>query len=280
MICDNKRRLTRIVRISDLFDFINYSADKLIILLLVMVRASGLFVLAPVLGDKAVPKLIKVGMVVLFGLILSATIPNPQNFQTIKSNWQLVSLIFNEILIGVIIGLMFRLIFYGVLTAGSIVGYQIGFMFAQEFDPSNSTQVSIIGRFWYLLAILLFVSINGHHLVIKGLADSFTVIPPGNFNAYGSAGEMIIKYSAYIFIIAFKIASPIIITLYLTDVALGTIAKTIPTMNVFFVGFPIKIFAGLTVMAMSLPLFMYVLEKSLSYFNTELSNLLFAIGKA
>ena len=245
-----------------------------------MIRTSGLFILAPVFGDKGIPKLIKLGMIVLFGLILSSTIPNPEIFKTVESNWHLAGLIFNEILIGFIIGLIFRLMFYGVLTGGAMIGYQIGFMFAQVFDQNNSSQISIIGRFWYLLALLLFISINGHHLIINALAESFLVIPPGNFNAYGSAGEMIIKYSAYIFIIAFKIASPIIITLYLTDVALGTIAKTIPTMNVFFVGFPIKIAAGLTVMAMSLPLFTYVLEKSLGYFDTELRTLLIAIGKA
>ena len=263
-----------------MFDFINYSANQSIVFLLVMIRTSGLFILAPILGDQGIPKLIKVGLVVLFGLILSAALPTPQVNLEIQSTWELAGLVFNEILIGVIIGLLFRLIFYGVLTAGSIVGYQIGFMFAQVFDQNNATQVSIIGRFWEVCAILFFVSINGHHLLINGLAESFQVIPVGSVNAFGSAGEMIIKYSAYIFVIAFKIASPVIITLYLTDIALGTIAKTMPTMNVFFVGFPIKIFSGLAVMAMSLPLFMFVIEKSMVYFDAELSKLLLAIGRA
>ena len=70
------------------------------------------------------------------------------------------------------------------------------------------------------------------------------------------------------------------ITLFLTDIALGTIAKTMPTMNVFFVGMPIKIAAGLAVMALAMPLFVFVLEKTLNYFNSELSNLLLAVGKA
>lgn len=245
-----------------------------------MIRTSGLFIIAPILGDKGIPNLIKVGLVILFGLILTSVVPNPELFTEITSNWQLAGLVFNEILIGFIIGLIFRLIFYGVITGGAIIGYQIGFMFAQVFDQNNQSQVSIIGKFWEVVAILFFVSINGHHLVINALAESFTFIPPGNFMINGSVGEMLIKYSAYIFIIAFKIASPIIITLFLTDVALGTIAKTMPTMNVFFVGFPIKIAAGLAVMAISLPLFVFVIEKSLNYFDTELRTLLFAIGKA
>jgi len=263
-----------------LFDFINYSSDKIIILLLLIIRTSGLFITAPVIGDRSIPTLIKIGLVLLFSLILMPNIPNLNEFPQVNSLWQLAGLAMNEMLIGFIIGLFYKFIFIGVLTGGSIIGYQIGFMFAQTFDANLSNQVSIIGRFWYVLAILFFLSINGHHLIINALAESYTVIPLGNATVGGSAGEMIIKYSAYIFVIALKVASPVIITLFLVDVALGTIAKTMPTMNVFFVGFPIKIGVGLVVMAMSLPLFTYVLEKALGYMDSELRVLLYAMGKA
>ena len=279
MICNTYSRITRILRNFDLFEFINYSSDKIIILLLVIIRTSGLFIMAPVLSDKGIPKLIKIGLIVMFGLLITSIIPNPEIFDEIKSNWQLASLVFNEILIGFIIGLIFRLIFYGVLFAGSIIGYQIGFMFAQVFDQTNQTQISIIGRFWYILALLFFLTINGHHLVINGLVESFTVIPPGNFQMTGAVGEMMMKYSAYIFVIAFKLAAPVIITLYLTDIALGTIAKTMPTMNVFFVGMPMKIIVGLIVMGISLPMFTYVIEQSLHYFDDGMRTLLYSIGK-
>ena len=263
-----------------MFEFINFSSDKIIIFLLIVIRTSGLFIMAPVLSDKGIPKLIKIGLIIMFGLLITSTIPNPEIFSDIKSTWQLAGLVFNEILIGFILGLLFRMIFYGVLIAGTIVGYQIGFMFAQVFDPTNQTQVSIIGRFWYVLALLFFISINGHHLIINGLVESFTVIPPGNFHITGEVGEMMIKYSAYIFVIAFKIAAPVVITLYLTDIALGSISKTMPTMNVFFVGMPIKIAVGLVVMGLSLPMFTYVIKQSMHYFDTGMRTLLYSIGKA
>ncbi len=263
-----------------MFDFINYGADKLIILLLVILRTSGLLIMAPVIGDRGIPTLIKVGLVILLALILIPVIPGLDTFPQVTSLWQLAGLAFNELLIGFIIGLFFRLIFIGVLTAGTMIGYQIGFMFATMFDTSISNQISIIGRFWYVVAILIFLSISGHHLVITSFVDSYQVIPAGGVAAYGSAGELIIKYTAYIFVIALKVASPVMITLFLTDVALGTIAKTMPTMNVFFVGFPVKIAVGLVVMAMSLPLFAYVVERALGYFDNELRVLLFSLGKA
>ncbi len=261
-----------------MFEFINYSSDKIIIFFLIVIRTSGLFIMAPVFSDKSLPKMIKVGLVVMFGLIITSTVPNPESYLAIQSNFDLVVLVFNEILIGFIIGLLFRMLFYGVLIAGAIIGYQMGFMFAQVFDQSNQTQISIIGRFWYIIALLFFISINGHHLVINALVESFAVIPPGNFQMSGEIGEMMIKYSAYIFVIAFKIAAPVVITLYLTDIALGTISKTMPTMNVFFVGMPIKIAVGLVVMGLSLPMFTYVIQQSLQYFDTGTKTLLYSIG--
>ncbi|UCD62814.1 MAG: flagellar biosynthetic protein FliR [Candidatus Zixiibacteriota bacterium] len=263
-----------------MFDFINYGADKLILLLLVIIRTSGLFIMAPVIGDRGIPTLIKVGLVMLLALVLIPTMPGTESFAQVTSVWQLAGLAFNELLVGFIIGLCFRLIFIGVLTAGSVIGYQIGFMFATMFDTNLSNQVSIIGRFWYVLAILFFLAINGHHLIINAFAESYQVIPAGGAAAYDSAGELVIKYTAYIFVIALKVASPIMISLFLTDVSLGVIAKTMPTMNVFFVGFPVKIGVGLVVMALSLPLFTYVVERAMGYFDTGLREILLTIAKA
>ncbi|MEA3296230.1 MAG: flagellar biosynthetic protein FliR, partial [candidate division Zixibacteria bacterium] len=125
----------------------------------------------------------------------------------------------------------------------------------------------------------IFLSINGHHLVISAFADSYTVIPPGGMNTDAAIGEMIIRYTAFVFVIALKMAAPIMISLFLTDVALGTIAKMVPTMNVFFIGFPIKVSVGFIVMAMSLPIFAYIIDKTSNYLDQELRFLLQAMGK-
>lgn len=198
----------------------------------------------------------------------------------IESFWHLAALGAKEILLGAIIGLLFRLIFMGVKTAGSIIGYQIGFALVSMPDVEQGGQVSIMGQLWFLVATLIFLSINGHHLVISAFAESYEVIPPGMVGLASSVGELMIKYTAYVFVIALKIASPVMIALFLTDVALGTIAKTMPTMNVFFVGFPIKIGVGLMVIAMSLPIFAYVLEKATMYLDHELRLVFAAMGRA
>ncbi|MDF1544999.1 MAG: flagellar biosynthetic protein FliR [bacterium] len=262
-----------------MFDFINFTAERAQVFLLVITRSSSIFMFAPVLGHRSIPKLVKVSLMILLAGLIVSTMPNIE-MEPINSIWPLLGLMFREFLIGAVITVVFLLTFYGVQTAGSIIGYQMGLAMATEFDPSTSAQVSVIGRFWYMLALLIFLVIDGHHLLIQAFADSFHLIPPAGVTMNGEAGEMILRVSAYVFIIALKIAAPVLITLFLTDVALGTIAKTMPTMNVFFVGIPVKIAMGLLVMAISLPAFAYVLEQTMNYLNGELREIYLAMGQA
>ena len=261
-----------------MFDFLTYSIDKIQIFFLVLIRASGLFIIAPVFSNRAVTTKVKVSIVLVLTVVLMSALNNV-TLTPVSSMIELAGLAFRELLVGAIIGLVFMLLFMGVQGAGSIVGYQMGMYIASALDPMTQGQTSLVGTFWTLLATLVFLTINGHHLVITALVDSYRVMPPGQVLMNGSVGELIIKYTAYVFVIALKIASPIIVTLFLVDVSMGTVAKMMPTMNVFFVGFPVKIFAGLLVMALSMPIFKYVLEKVTGYLNEELGVLLLTMGK-
>ncbi len=260
-----------------MFDFVSYSAETIQVFLLVLMRGSGLFLIAPVFSNSSIPSPVRVGFLILLsGIIVSAIGQAP--LPEIVSVWQLAGFAAKEILVGFVIGLMFRLLFMGVKTGGTILGYQLGFAMFTAPDLETSEQVSIISRFWYLLATLIFLAINGHHLVLTALADSYRAIPPGTASMSAPIGEMLIKYTGYIFVVAIKLGVPVIVTLFLTDIALGTIAKMMPTMNVFFVGFPIKIGVGLLVLAMSLPVFSYVLRQALEVFNKELQTVYAAWG--
>ena len=262
-----------------MFDFIHFGPDRIQTFLLIILRASGMFMMAPVFSDRTLPLLIKVGLIVALSIVLVPVVGGPLPFE-INSFWQLVALGAKEIFLGLLIGLLFRLILHGAKTAGSIIGYQIGFAIVNTPDVEEGGQVSIMGRFWSLAATVIFLSINGHHLMISAFAESYEVIPPGLVAVAAPVGVLMIKYTAYVFVIALKIAAPVMITLFLTDVALGTIAKTMPTMNVFFVGFPIKIGLGLTVIGISLPAFAYVLQKATYYLDQELRLVFAAMGRA
>jgi len=148
------------------------------------------------------------------------------------------------------------------------------------FDRNLSGQVSVLGRIWFIMATLTFLVLNGHHLVIAAFAESYELIPPGLVVTNAGLVNMLIKYTAYVFVIALKIAAPLMVALFLSDVALGTIAKTMPTMNVFFVGIPIKLGVGLSVMAIALPVCNYVLEQALQFVDTQVRVIFLAFGEA
>jgi flagellar biosynthetic protein FliR len=233
--------------------------------------------IAPVLGYRTLPVAIKIAFALLMSLLLSTTLTDSA-LPVIESEWHLLGLAMREIIIGLLIGFFFQLIFIAIHAAGALVSYQIGFAMVALFDPNSSQRVSIIGQFWFLFATLIFLALDGHHIMISAFVDSYTILPIGHVAFNMSVATAVVKASAYIFVLALKIAAPVLMTLFLTDVALGTVAKMMPTMNVFFVGFPIKIAAGILVIAMSLPIAAYVLEKGMHFFNRELQQMYFTVG--
>ena len=261
-----------------MFDFITYGPAKLQLFFLVLVRASGLFFAAPILGHRSIAAQMKVGLMILFAIVVVPVLHHA-TMPPVSSLVELAAMVLGELMVGILIGFFFALLFKGAEMAGAITGFQIGLIIAQAFDPNAGGQVPIIGRLWLLLASLIFMAINGHHLVIHAFNDSYHVIPPGQVLINGGTPELMMKYTAYTFVMAVKIAAPVLVTLVLADVALGTVAKMMPTMNIFIVGFPLKVGLGLLVVAMSLPVFSYVLEKSTSYLNRAMGELLASMGR-
>ena len=256
-----------------MFDLINYGSEKIQLFILLTMRTGGILMTAPIFSHKSIPRRIAVGMtlgltVVLMPLMADTVLPQSE---TIIG---LIILCLKEVLVGIIIGLVFTIIFLGIRLAGSIVGYQIGFAMVNVVDPSSPEPVSIIGEFWYLLATLIFLIINGHHIIIGSLVDSFRLIPLASAAPTGAVGEWFIKYSAFVFVLAIKFAAPVIITVFLTEAAMGILARTMPQMNIFIVGFPLKIFVGLFMVAASLPAFSYVLTKVCNNLDRELAYLM------
>jgi len=238
----------------------NYTAQQIETFLLVLLRVSGILIVAPIFGHQAVPQQIKIGFALCLSLILVPLVSTvPVSFP--QAIIPLGLFLAKELVAGLFIGFTFLLIFYGVEMGGSIVGMQIGFGLVNVIDPQSGQEVSVIGTLQFLLAMLFFLAINGHHIIISSILDSFKIIPPGGVQFSSPVGEKIIRMVAACFVIAIKIAAPLMVTLFLTDVALAMIARTIPQMNVFIVGFPLKIGVGFLMLIFTLPLFSLILER-------------------
>lgn len=192
------------------------------------------------------------GLTALIALILTpitAYVPMPETITAMALS------LGGEALIGVSIGLCMRFVFTGIEYAGQVASFQMGIGMASAYDPLNSAQVTVLAKLMSIFTLLLFLSVNGHLMVLMALKKSFDIIPPYGFHFSGALMENIIVFSKEIFILAVKFSAPVIAILIFINVALGIMARTVPQLNMFVVGFAITIFAGFVMIALSMPVF-------------------------
>ncbi|MFC1538597.1 flagellar biosynthetic protein FliR [Candidatus Latescibacterota bacterium] len=226
--------------------------------LLLMFRIGALFMTVPVFGHTSIPRVLRVWIIMLFAImIFPATVVS--EIQPPATTFGLAMVILGELAIGFAMGFAVIIIFSAVQFAGHAIGLQMGLAVASIIDPMGSGQISIIGEFYYLLSLLIFLMIDGHHQVIMALVRSFEMIPLGGGVFDSNVGEFIISLTGSLFILAVKLAAPVIITLFIVNVVMGIVARTVPQMNVFIVGFPLSIGVGLIMIRVSFPLVKVVL---------------------
>ena len=229
--------------------------------ILVFIRIISIVVMIPVFGDKVVPSTVKWGLSLFMALLLfplvRAGITPPGDSQIIP----LLLRIAGEILIGVSIGFAARLIFAGVQLAGEMLGIQIGFSIANVLDPSSNIEISLLAEFQYMLSLLLFMSVDAHHIFIKAIAESYQIIHPLNVHFSGELLQVIVRLSRDLFVIAVKISAPVMAVLLFTNVALGVVARTVPQMNIFVVSFPLQISVGFLFIGLTAPIFAQLLQR-------------------
>jgi len=154
----------------------------------------------------------------------------------------------------------------------------MGLNMSQVFNPVDESETNILGEIIYLAAVLIFFLINGHHYLIRALEYSFSVVPIGKFSVTQSVFDLLVKYAANVFVIAVKVAAPILISFFLVHIAEGIISRVIPQMQIFFVTQPLKLGLGFVLLAMVAPLLIYVIKGLLKSFEDNLFVLVKAMG--
>jgi len=240
------------------------------IFLLIFCRVTAFFVVSPIFAYKSVPAIFKIGLGFFVSLFVM-TMHGSQ--QTLVIDAQYILLILREVLIGIMLGYIVYLFFAAMQTAGGIIDMQIGFAMANVIDPSTGVSVPLLGNFKYLLMTLVFLMMNGHHYLLKGLMDSYIWIPVENnwFSrmADGSLAQFMIQSVVHSIIIGVQVALPLMVALFIADVSLGFLAKTAPQFNMFVIGFPIKILLGLFLLTLLIPGMSVIFDRIFSIiFNT------------
>jgi|YelNatPaOPRAMG01_1025707.scaffolds.fasta_scaffold00121_27 flagellar biosynthetic protein FliR len=233
-------------------DIFNLALYQLQIFLLEFIRISSIFLTAPIIGSRNIPTLVKISFAFLLTLLIYPI--SSKNFILPTDIFAYIILIFQQIFLGVIIGYLSYLVFAAIQLAGQIIDLQMGFGIVNVIDPMSNTQVSIIGQFQFILGILIFLSVDGHHFLFKAIVDSFNLTPITSISISDVTVSKLSSLFFNMFVIAFKIAGPATLALFLTNITLGFIARTIPQINVFIVGLPLNIFIGIVSVLIALPI--------------------------
>jgi flagellar biosynthetic protein FliR len=228
------------------------SAEQIQLFLLTFVRITALVSLLPVFGAAAVPVQLKAGLSFVLALLIFPTLGPPA--QAAVSIPLFFFSVVKEIFVGLVLGFATTFLFAGVQFAGRLIDMQMGFSLVQVIDPFTESQVSTTGQLQILLFTILFLAINGHYFLLLAIQKSFMVIPLLGVQA--PAGSLASYFSGLVgnvFVVAIQLAAPVFVVLVLTSLSLGIVARTVPQINIFFVGMPLKIAVGIGTFVLVLP---------------------------
>lgn len=229
-------------------------------LLLIFVRITSFIVTVPVFSGRQIPALFKIGFSAALSVLCVGVVNEPIES---LSQGTMVLLIVKEFMVGIVLGMVANILFYAVQLAGALMDLQIGFSMASLFDPTFGTNTQLTGRFKNILAILVLLATNGHHLLIQGILASFDWVSlQASVPAWmdGRLSSFLLDCVVQMFMIGFMMAAPIIGTLFLVDVGLGIIARTVPQMNVFAIFPPVKVLIHFLIYIFILPSFFYLIK--------------------
>lgn len=213
--------------------------------------------ITPFFGRREVPPYTKIG---LGSLIAFLVYPMVDNVDFSPDLWITFIMIIRESAVGMAMGFICFMFFSALYVAGGIIDVQMGFGIVNVIDPQNNSPVPLVGNFYYILSLLLFLTVNGHHVLISALIKSYEVLPLKNVIFGERLLESIVAFFVQMFVLGLKIALPVVSMVLVVDIALGIIARTVPQINVFIVGLPLKIAAGMVGMIIVMPLYVVALD--------------------
>ncbi len=228
--------------------------------LMVFFRIIGFLIIAPLFSSRNVLSMMKAALAMLISILVVPTMVDTP-FLTIESSLLLFFIYaLSEFAIGLSIGFIATLFFDAINLAGQLIDMQMGFGIVNVVDPQSGAQMPVMGTFKYFLTMFFYLSLNGHILLLDVLIKSYEIIPLGNFSVDITLMNFIIYVTTNLFVIALKIALPYVGALFAADFILGIIARTVPQMNVFMIGMPLKIGIGFILSIVIIPLYIYVLS--------------------
>lgn len=237
----------------------------------IFIRTLAILTSMPLFWMKGIPPMLRFGLSMTIALMLLPLIKPVQVPGDIFA-WGM--LILSEVMIGAAIGFSARLVMAGIELSGQMIGFQMGFGIVNIIDPHTNNQASIMAAFESLLALMIFFLINAHHYFISAILSSLQMVPPAGGVFMGVAAKPLMSVAGSMFVIGLKLGAPVMLALLFTNVAMGVIARSVPQINIFMMGFPITISVGLLVLGISMPIFLTVVQRIVTGMNRNIYEIL------
>lgn len=226
-------------------------AGEVFAFLLVFVRIGAALMVMPGIGDGVVTPRIRLLLGLLIAFLVTPLL-SPSLPPVPDSPLMLATLVFAEIVVGVMLGLIARLLLTAVDIAGMIISFSLSLANAQVFNPAMATQGSLVGGFLTILALVLIFLTDLHHLMILAVVDSYAMFPVGEIPPTGDAADLIARIVSRSFLIGAQISAPFIVIGLIFYLGVGLIARLMPQVQIFFIAIPVQIMLGVIVMALTL----------------------------
>lgn len=246
--------------------------------LLISLRVIAVLYSAPFFDSRFIPGSAKVfiGIITAYMIFM---IFGPKVKVTEVEFIPLAVLAVKEMITGLIIGFSVNFIFYAINFAGMLIGTDMQLNMASVFNVMEESNSNVIGDLLYYFAVMVFFLINGHHYIIESIAYSFKIIPLGKYTINEASFSILVSQSVVIFILAIKIAAPIMVSFFLITVAESIISRIVPQMQVFFVTQPLKIVLGFIFLMTFVPFFIIFVSGVMSGIQGSLLTLINAMGQ-
>jgi flagellar biosynthetic protein FliR len=221
---------------------------------LLTLRIGGLLLAAPVFGSPPVPVTVRGALAVVLAILFAPLAGAPPAGEWSSGAFVLAA--GGEIAIGLLIGFAASLLFAAVKLAGHLVDQDMGLSLAATFDPATGEPVAVVGQFQSILALIVYLVINGHHILLSTVAESLRVLPVGGgWSAAGASPGLVGDMAGRLFAVGLSLAIPALATLFLVTVAMAILSRAVPDMNLLTLAYPLRTLVGMVVLAVSVGYF-------------------------
>ncbi|MDE5833542.1 MAG: flagellar biosynthetic protein FliR [Desulfovibrio sp.] len=254
-------------------DIFNYNPGAVLSIILTMTRVSIVMFMLPIFSTNNIPVPVKAAATIVITLgvwprlaLSGAHMP--------AHPFDLVLMLLGEVFIGLVLSMAINFLFLGIQSGGELLGFQMGFTMINFADPLTGNNTGITAFFIWMASLLTFLALNGHLYMLKGFAASFQIIPPGALFVGDDILWNVLNLSAQLFILALKIAAPVMVALFMVEVALGLVARTSPQVHIMEFGFPIKIGVGFFFVGLLLFIMAQQIEEFITGMDAMMENLM------